>query len=43
MVSAAYGLLVIALALVEDRLDGAATFSASQLDEGLQIEVGRGR
>jgi chaperone required for assembly of F1-ATPase len=40
MVSAAYGSLVIALALVEDRLGAAAAFSASRLDEGLQIEAG---
>jgi chaperone required for assembly of F1-ATPase len=37
--TAACGSLVIALALLEDRLDAAAAFTASQLDESFQIEA----
>jgi chaperone required for assembly of F1-ATPase len=37
--TAACGSLVIALALVEGRLDAAAAFAASQLDESFQIEA----
>ena len=38
-VTAACGSLVIALALLEGRLDAAAAFAASQLDETFQIEA----
>lgn len=38
-VTAACGSLVIALALVEKRLDAEAAFAASQLDESFQIEA----
>ena len=38
LATAACGSLVIALALVEDRLDAAEAFAASQLDETFQIE-----
>lgn len=38
-VTMACGSLVIALALVEGRLDAAAAFAASQLDESFQIEA----
>ncbi len=37
--TAACGSLVIALALIEGRLDAAASFAASQLDETFQIEA----
>ena len=37
--TAACGSLVIALALVEGRLDADAAFAASQLDESFQIEA----
>jgi len=37
--TAAGGSLVIALALIEGRLDAAAAFAASQLDESFQIEA----
>ena len=37
--TAASGSLVIALALLEGRLDAAAAFAASQLDENFQIEA----
>jgi chaperone required for assembly of F1-ATPase len=37
--TAACGSLVIALALLEGRLDAAAAFAASQLDESFQIEA----
>jgi chaperone required for assembly of F1-ATPase len=37
--TAASGSLVIALALIEGRLDAAASFAASQLDETFQIEA----
>jgi chaperone required for assembly of F1-ATPase len=39
LVTAACGSLVIALALVEERLDAEAAFAASQLDESFQIEA----
>ncbi len=39
LATAACGSLVIALALVEGRLDPAAAFAASQLDETFQIEA----
>ncbi|HVC55673.1 MAG TPA: ATP12 family protein [Stellaceae bacterium] len=37
--TAACGSLVIALALLEDRIDAAAAFAAAQLDETFQIEA----
>jgi chaperone required for assembly of F1-ATPase len=37
--TAACGSLIIALALLEGRLDAAAAFAVSQLDEGFQIEA----
>jgi chaperone required for assembly of F1-ATPase len=39
LATGACGSLVIALALIEDRLDPAGAFAASQLDESFQIEA----